>query len=232
MTIQLWDSSGEDPNPALWRGNLDMVLSKPTKVKNQTHYNALPYSEMPEFWAILSTYQSLTAKALMFTILTTARTGEVIAAKWQEIDFEAARWTVPKDRMKAEKEHRVPLVPATLKLLQTIPQIDKSPYLFPGLRGNPHISNMSMLKFLQKDMQRPDITVHGFRSTFKDWAVEETSFPGEISEAQLAHTIKNKAQSAYERGDKLKRRQDLLIEWAEYLQGATKAIPIRSLGDG
>ena len=118
--------------------------------------------------------------------------------------------------MKAKKEHRVPLVPQVVDLLRSIPRIDDSPYLFPGLRGNAHISNMAMLKFLKQDMGYQDLTVHGFRSTFKDWAMEETHFPGELSEAQLAHTIKNAAQAAYERGDKLQKRRELLLAWADY----------------
>jgi integrase len=139
-----------------------------------------------------------------------------MGAKWSEFDFGKCVWTVPAERMKAGKEHRVPLVPQVVNLLLSIPRIDDSPYLFPGLKGNPHISNMAMLKFLKQDIGYQDLTVHGFRSTFKDWAMEETDFLGELSEAQLAHTIKNAAQAAYERGDKLQKRRGLLQAWADY----------------
>jgi len=118
--------------------------------------------------------------------------------------------------MKAHREHRVPLTPAMLRMLKSIPKIEESPYVFPGLKGNPHLSNMAMLQFLKRIMQRPDLTVHGFRSTFKDWAVEETSFPSELSEAQLAHVIADKTRAAYERGDKFKKRRALLSAWCAY----------------
>ncbi len=204
------------PNPAIWRGNLDMLLPKPSKVKNSAHHAALPYADIAGFMSRLEGKQSTTAKALALTILTTSRTQEIIGAQWSEFDLDKCIWTVPAERMKAGKEHRVPLVPVVVDLIKSIPVVDESPYLFPGLKGNKHISNMAMLMFLKRDMGYPDLTVHGFRSTFKDWAMEETRFPGEISEAQLAHTIKNAAQAAYERGDKLEKRRELLQAWADY----------------
>jgi integrase len=207
------------PNPAIWRGNLDMVLAKPSKVKKSRHHAALPYADMAGFMARLLGKQSTTAKALALTILTTSRTQEITGAKWSEFDLDKCVWTIPAERMKAKKEHRVPLVKAVVDLIKTIPVIDNAPYLFPGLRGNNHISNMAMLVFLKRDMGFPDLTVHGFRSTFKDWSVEESSFPGELSEAQLAHTIKNAAQAAYERGDKLEKRRELLQAWADFCRG-------------
>ena len=216
----------QHPNPALWRGNLDQLLAKPSKIRNSRHFAALPYVGMPDLWTQLSGHTSRTADALRFTILTTARTGEVIAAQWREIDFDAAIWTIPADRMKAKREHRVPLVPAAISLLEQIPR--KSDYLFPGLRGNPHLSNMAMLKFLKHVMQRPELTVHGFRSTFKDWAMEATDYPGELSEAQLAHVIANKAQAAYERGDKLERRREMLGSWCDYLESGGNVVSLNS----
>jgi integrase len=207
------------PNPAIWRGNLDMVLAKPSKVKKSRHHAALPYADMAGFMARLLGKQSTTAKALALTILTTSRTQEITGAKWSEFDLDKCVWTIPAERMKAKKEHRIPLVKAVVDLIKTIPVIDNAPYLFPGLRGNNHISNMAMLVFLKRDMGFPDLTVHGFRSTFKDWSVEESSFPGELSEAQLAHTIKNAAQAAYERGDKLEKRRELLQAWADFCRG-------------
>jgi integrase len=218
------------PNPALWRGNLDMVLPQPTKVKKATHYAALPYADLPALWNQITASDSVSSKALQLAILTTARTIEIIGAQWSEIDLDAKVWTVPSKRMKAKREHRVPLTQTALDLLETIPHIDNSPFLFPGQRGNPHISNMAMLYFLKRDLQRPDLTVHGFRSTFKDWAAETTTFPGELSEAQLAHAIANKAQAAYERGDKLERRRELLTAWEAYLLGIANVVALRRAG--
>jgi integrase len=205
-----------------------MLLPKPAKVRKAGHFAALPYPQMPDLWAQLSGHTSRTADALRFTILTTARTGEVIAAQWKEIDLEAGIWTVPAERMKAKREHRIPLVPAAVALLEALPR--KSAYLFPGLRGNPHLSNMAMLIFLKRDLARPELTVHGFRSAFKDWSMEATSYPGELSEAQLAHVIANKAQAAYERGDKLERRRELLASWNSYLSGERTVTALRKAG--
>jgi len=204
------------PNPAIWRGNLDMILPQPSKVKNVKHFAALPYVDIAVLMKQLNQKKSTTSKALALTILTTSRTQEITGAKWSEFDLDKNVWTVPAERMKADKEHRVPLVPQVVKLLRSTPKIDDSPYLFPGLKGNPHISNMAMLKLLKQDMGYQDLTVHGFRSTFKDWAMEETDFHGELSEAQLAHTIRNAAQAAYERGDKLQKRRELLQVWANF----------------
>jgi len=220
----------QSPNPALWRGNLDMVLPQPTKVKKATHYAALPYVEMPAFWEALIGYTSLSAQALQLLILTTARTNEIIAARWDEFDTDAQVWTIPADRMKANHEHRVPLTQAAVDLLDAIPRIDSGEYLFPGQRGNQHISSMAMLKFLKDDMARHDVTVHGMRSTFKDWAMETTTYPGELSEAQLAHVIKNKARAAYERGDKLERRRELLTAWTSYLCNGGDVVQLRRAG--
>ena len=209
------------PNPAIWRGNLEIILPKPSKVKKSRHFAALPYADMAVLMKQLNQKKSTTSKALALTILTTSRTQEIMGAKWSEFDFDKCVWTVPAERMKVKTEtgHRVPLVPQVVDLLRSIPKIDDSPYLFPGLKGNPHLSNMAMLKFLKQDMGYQDLTVHGFRSTFKDWAMEETDFHGELSEAQLAHTIKNAAQAAYERGDKLQKRRELLQAWADFCGG-------------
>ena len=219
------------PNPALWRGNLDMVLPMPSKVKKVTHYAALPYADVPAFWQALVGHASLSAQALQLLILTTTRTNEITAARWDEFDTDAKVWTIPAARMKAKREHRVPLTQTAVDLLDAIPHIDNSEFLFPGLRGNPHISNMAMLKFLKDDMRRPELTVHGFRSTFKDWAMETTTFPGDLSEAQLAHTIKNKAQAAYERGDKLERRRELLTAWTSFLHKGCNVVLLRRVGN-
>ncbi len=200
------------PNPAIWRGNLEMLFPSKSKVHTPKHFNALPWVDLPKFMVELRKGQSLSALALEFTILTTARTGEVIAAKWDETNGDT--WIIPAYRMKAKREHRVPLVPRVLEILKQIPRVDDGRYIFPGTNG--HMSNMTMLSMLQKHMNRPELTVHGFRSTFKDWSVEESPFPGELSEAQLAHTISNHAQAAYERGDKFNKRRELLLAWEKH----------------
>lgn len=202
------------PNPATWRGNLDMLFAKPTKVHKVRHHPALAYADLPDFMAQLRTHKSLTARALEFTILTTSRTIEAIGARWDEIDGEV--WNIPPERMKAARAHRVPLVPHVKALTDSLPRLDKAEFLFPGRREDRHMSNMAMLKFLKKDMDYPDLTVHGFRSTFKDWASEIGGYSDKLSESQLAHVITDKTQAAYERGDKFDRRRELLEAWAAY----------------
>lgn len=204
----------EVPNPALWRGHLDMVLPQRNKVQKPKHHAALPYTDMPEFMAKIHQHKSLSSLALQFTILTAARTGEVIGATWGEIDLEKGIWNIPADRMKAEQEHRVPLSKEVIQILTALPS--KEGFLFPSLRQGKHISNMAMLQFLKRDMHRKDLTVHGFRSTFRDWTAEQTHYPNEVCEAALAHTVKNKAEAAYRRGDMLEKRSALMQEWAEF----------------
>jgi integrase len=203
----------DHPNPAIWSNNLEFLLPAKNKVSRVKHFAALPYVEMPGFMAGLVERDSLSARALEFLILTTGRSGEVMAARWDEIENNT--WTLTEDRMKAGRVHRVPLVPRAQQILQSLPRVND--YIFPGTRG--HISNNTMRKYLQEDLSRPDATPHGFRSTFKDWAVECTAFEGDVSEAQLAHMIKNAAQAAYERGDKLQKRLDLLLEWEAFCYG-------------
>jgi integrase len=202
------------PNPATWRGNLDMLFAQPSKVRKVRHHPALPYAELADFMAKLRTHKSLTARALEFAILTTSRTTEAIGARWDEID--SAVWNVPPERMKAARPHRVPLVPYVEALVEALPRLDEAEFLFPGLREGKHLSNMAMLLFLKRDMGYPGLTVHGFRSTFKDWSSEVGGYDDKLSEAQLAHVIADKTQAAYERGDKFDRRRDLLTAWAAY----------------
>jgi len=204
----------EGPNPALWRGHLDMVLPQRNKVQKPKHHAALPYDDMPEFMAKLRKHTSLSALALQFAILTAARTGEVIGATWDEIDLKKKIWSIPADRMKAEQEHRVPLSKDAIRILNTLTSTDG--FLFPSLRQGKHVSNMAMLQFLKRDMGREDLTVHGFRSTFRDWTAEQTSFPNEVCEAALAHTVKNKAEASYRRGDILGKRAEMMQEWAGF----------------
>jgi len=208
--------SGE--NPARLKGHLDKILSKTAKVKRVRHFPALPYNEISSFVRELRTRSGYSALGLEFLILTAARTGEVIGAKWSEIDLEKAVWTIPSERMKAGTEHRVPLSPRTVEILKSITS-NRNPneHVFSGWKRNTGLSNNAFLALLKK-MQRSDITPHGFRSTFRDWAAEEAhQFANETIELALAHTIKNKAEAAYRRGDQLERRRELMEAWEAFI---------------
>lgn len=209
----------ESANPAQWRGHLDQLLPAPAKVQRATSGNhpALPYAEMAGFMRLLKAQTGLGALALELTILTAARTGEVIGAKWSEIDKEKAIWTIPAERMKAGKAHAVALSKQALALLtklEDMPRPAGNDYLFAG-RGQKSISNMAMLQLLKR-MKCAGITVHGFRSSFRDWAAEMTAYPSDVVEMALAHTIENKVEAAYRRGDLLEKRRRLMQEWAEF----------------
>ncbi|MEO0389384.1 MAG: integrase arm-type DNA-binding domain-containing protein [Pseudomonadota bacterium] len=203
-------------NPARWRGHLDHLLPKPTKVKAVKHHPALPHAEIAAFMADLSDRTGVAARALAFTILTAARSGETRGATWAEIDLDAEVWTIPADRMKAGKEHRVPLTPETIACLG--PKCDDAALIF-GSESKPGkpISDMSMTAVLRR-MGHEAITVHGFRSTFRDWAGETTGFPREVIEAALAHGIKDKAEAAYARSDLFGKRRKLMEAWAAKVQ--------------
>jgi len=217
-------------NPARWKGHLESLFPARAKVQKVEHHPALPYAKIGAFMTSLKAEVGLGALALQFTILTAARTGEVIGARWSEIDLDAAIWVIPASRMKTGREHRVPLSPAAMALLRAQQKAgDKSPLLFPG--GNPRkaISNMAMLQTLRR-MGRDDLTVHGFRSTFRYWAAEQTAFAREVAEAALAHTVGDKVEAAYRRGDLFEKRCKLMDAWAQYCGTAktdTKVIPIR-----
>jgi integrase len=198
-------------NPARWRGHLDHLLPPPRKVRAVNHHAALPYVELPNFMHELRQRVGFAARALEFTILTAARTGEAIGATWDEISGDV--WTIPKERMKSGREHRVPLPDKVLKLIAELPREGK--YLFGGSRPNTHLSNMALLKVLER-MGRADLTTHGFRSTFRDWTAERTNYPRDIAEAALAHAISDKTEAAYRRGDALDKRRRLMAEWARY----------------
>lgn len=202
------------PNPAVWRGNLDQVLGQPTKVTKPIHHNALPYSEISLFMDSLGKHKSINAQALKFTILTGCRTSEVLGTAWDEIDMKERVWTVPAKRMKSDREHRVPLSDQTIELLENLHR--ESGWLFPSVQAGKHLSNMAMLNLLKKQLNRSDITVHGFRSTFRDWVAEETNYPDRLAEAALAHVLGDKTEAAYQRGDRLKKRAELMQAWANY----------------
>ena len=207
-------------NPATWKGNLDKVFDHANKVKQPEHHPALSHAELSQFWGQLSEYQTVAAQALRFTILTAARTSEVLEAKWDEIDLDSATWSLSALRMKAKKGHRVPLSPQAVALLEEMLAQRKGEYIFPGQKEGRPLSNMSML-YLLKKMERTDITVHGFRSTFRDWVGECTEVAGEVAEAALAHAVKNKAEAAYRRTDFLDKRRNLMEKWAGYCTGGS-----------
>ncbi|MDA8259283.1 MAG: tyrosine-type recombinase/integrase [Betaproteobacteria bacterium] len=207
-------------NPALWRGNLDQLLPTISKRRRVQHHPALPWQNAPAFMAELRERQSMSALALQFTMLTATRTGESIGMLWPEVKLEEGLWIIPAARMKAVREHRVPLSKQALRLLQDLPRMEGSDVVFWGSR-KPHLSNMAMLELLRG--MRPGLTVHGFRSTFRDWAAEATSFPADVVEMALAHTIQNQVEAAYRRGELLAKRAELMQEWAAYLESAAQS---------
>ena len=204
-------------NPARWRGHLDILLAPRAKVRRVRHHAALPYGELPGFLLKIRQRDAVAARALEFAILTAARTGEVLGARWDEIDLETKIWTIPASRMKAGREHRVPMSTAALAIVKRLKAIRQNDFVFPGERRNKPLSNMSMLMMLRR-MGREDLTVHGFRSTFRDWAAEQTNFPREVAEAALAHVIADRTEAAYRRGDLFEKRRSLMAAWAAYCQ--------------
>jgi integrase len=207
--------SGE--NPARWRGHFDHLLPKRQRL-SRGHHAAMPIDSMPDFVAELRRREAVAAWALEFCIMTAARSGEVLGARWAEIDREKSVWTVPRERMKAGREHRVPLSAAALAVLDKaeVLRTEGNPFVFSGMKVGRPLSSMSMEMLLRR-MKRDDVTVHGFRSTFRDWASERTGFPHEVCEMALAHTIANRVEAAYRRGDLLERRRDLMEAWAGFL---------------
>ncbi|RWO87958.1 site-specific integrase [Mesorhizobium sp.] len=203
-------------NPARWRGHLDKLLPARSKVAKVEHHAALPYADLPAFMSQLRSMGSISARALEFTILTAVRTGEAIGVMETEIDFANKLWTIPAVRMKADRPHRVPLSDRAIQILKSIPREADSPYLFPGARTGKPLSNMAMLELLRGMEGMEGLTVHGFRSTFRDWAAERSNFPREIAEAALAHVLSDKTQAAYQRGDMLEKRRRLMTAWSGY----------------
>jgi integrase len=212
----------EGDNPARW-AQLKELLPNISKARLVKHHAALPFGEIPAFMGALRTQEGIGALALRFTILTAARTGETIGARWREIDIAEKLWTVPRGRMKAGREnHRVPLSPAALAILTNLKalKLTDSPqeFVFPGGKRGKPLSNMAMTATLRR-MGRGDLTVHGFRSTFKDWATECTEYPNEVSEMALAHVVRGKVEAAYRRGDILEKRRSLMDDWGVFLGG-------------
>jgi integrase len=179
---------------------------------------------MPDFFRVVSQHEHMAATALQVIMLTACRTQEVRFATWDQFDFKRKVWTIPKETMKAGKPHRVPLCDKLVEILKGIPQLDNNPHVFFGQKEGQPISDMTVLTFLQKRLERSDLTVHGFRSTFRDWAAEKTEYANEVVEMALAHTVRNQAEAAYRRGDMLERRRPLMADWADYCSRKSKVI--------
>ncbi|MGV2980652.1 tyrosine-type recombinase/integrase, partial [Camelimonas sp. ID_303_24] len=202
-----------EANPARWRGHLDKLLPKRQKL-TRGHHAAMAYADVPDFVKRLQQRNAVSARALEFTILTAARSGEVLGARWSEFDLDANIWTLPAARMKAGRVHRVPLSASARAILEEMAKIRTSEFVFPGTKPDKPLSIMAMEMVLRR-MEVP-VTVHGFRSSFRDWAGNETGFPRELAEAALAHVIGDKAEQAYRRSDALERRREMMATWTAY----------------
>jgi integrase len=205
--------SGE--NPARWKGHLDHLLPARSKLQRTKHHAALPYTEIGAFMTALRESSDLSARALELVILTATRTSEATGARWDEIDFAAKTWTIPAERMKGRKEHRVPLSAPAVALLERLHERRIGEFVFPGSKPGRALTRMAMPYLLQR-MGRGDVTVHGFRSTFRDWAGEVTHHPNHVVEQALAHAIGSAVEAAYRRGDLFEKRRLLMDEWAAY----------------
>ncbi len=219
-------------NPARWKGHLAHLLPARSEIQKTVHLRAIPIDDLPEFMVDLGRRDGVAARALEFTILTAARTGEALGATWDEIDLDKKTWTISADRMKAGKEHRVPLSERAVEVLKVLPREKGNPHVFISTtaKGSP-LSDMSMLSVLRR-MGRTDVTVHGFRSTFRDWCAERTSYPNHVCEMALAHVVGNKVEAAYRRGDLFQKRVRLMAEWAKFctsepVEASGTIMPIR-----
>ncbi len=207
----------EGENPARWRGHLDKLLPKPSAIMKEKHFAALPYTEIYDFMESLRSREANSAQLLRLIILTATRSGEARSATWSEIDLDKAIWTIPAERMKGKKEHVIPLCKEAVEIIKALPHMAGSDYLFAGIQSGKPLSDM-VFAALMKRMARTGITTHGFRSTFRDWAAEQTAFPREVIEAALAHKLKDKAEAAYFRSNLLDKRRELMNQWAAYTQ--------------
>ncbi len=234
-------------NPARWKGHLDKLLSSPKKTKKAQHHAALPYQQIGTFMATLRQQAGMACKAIEFAILTACRSGEVRGATWTEIDLDAALWVIPAERMKAEREHYIPLSAPAVALLKALKAESSNPLAFPGIREG-QLSDMSLTAAVKRmdttsreaggtgwtDKGGSRITVHGFRSTFRDWAGETTAYPREVIEHALAHQLKDKAEAAYARGSLLEKRAKLMQSWADFCAmppADAKVVPINGTGN-
>jgi integrase len=203
-------------NPARWRGHLDKLLPAKSKISPTKHHAALPYADVPDFMRKLRAIDGTAARALEFTILTAVRISEALGARRSEVDRKARMWVIPAERMKARKEHRVPLSVAALAIIDAAPK--KSDYLFPRPQGKP-LSETAVRALFQRLGVSGKITRHGFRSTFRDWAAETTHYPNELLELALAHTVSDKTEAAYRRCDMLAKRHALMADWSAFVAG-------------
>ena len=209
----------EGPNPARWRGHLDKLLAKPSKVHRIVHHRALPIDEISAFMIRLRDADGVGARALEFAILTAARSGEVRGATWREIDLDARLWTISAERMKAAREHRAPLSEAAIAVLKAMPPGRADSYVFRAAHGG-RLSDMTISAVLRR--LEVDAVPHGFRSTFRDWVAERTAYPNEVAEMALAHAVGNKVEAAYRRGDLFEKRLAMMNEWAEFCSSEPK----------
>jgi integrase len=209
--------SGE--NPFRWRGHLDKLLPK-RALLTRGHYKAMPFAEVPAFVGRLRAMQGVAPRALEFAILAASRSGEVLGARWDEIDLEGKVWTVPAHRMKGGREHRVPLSDRAVAVLEELHQARTSEFVFPGFKRGCPLSNMALEAVLRR--AQVDVTTHGFRSSFRDWAGDSTPFARDVVEAALAHAIENKTEAAYRRSDALEKRRKLMAAWAAFCASASK----------
>ena len=204
-------------NPARWRGHLENLLPKKSKLLRVRHSPSLPYEYLGDFMTLIRTHTCLSASALEFTILTATRSMEVIKAKWSEINLEARVWTIPAERMKSGREHRVPLSVQAVAILERMQKIrQQGDYVFPGTKHGKSMSDHTMLMFIKLTLGIRAVVTHGFRSTFRDWAGETTSYPREVCEAALAHSDRSDTEAAYFRSDLFAKRAKLMQSWADY----------------
>lgn len=232
-------------NPARWKGHLDHILPARNKVQKAKHHAALDYRNIGEFMAALKAVEGMGARALEFAILCASRSNEVRGATWAEIDEKSGVWIIPAERMKAEREHRVPLSPAALAMLETVPRIVGTTLIFPSAKDSV-LSDMTLTAVIRRmdesstksggsgwlDIAGKVITAHGFRSTFRDWAGETTAYPREVIEHALAHQLKDKAEAAYQRGDLLDKRRRLMVDWAKHCAASKKHADVSPIRGG
>jgi integrase len=207
-------------NPAQWTGFLSTQLPSPKRLQKKEHHPAVSYQQMGDFMLKLRSNPSLSAKALELLILTVVRSGSVRNAEWSEIDLDNALWIIPAEHTKARQEHRVPLQPQAIRLLKSLPKLAGTNLIFPSRTGKP-LSDMAFSQFMRGMRERGELTVeavpHGFRSTFRDWAAEQTAYPDEIRKAASGHTVGDSVKQAYQRTDLLEKRRRLMTEWARFL---------------
>jgi len=212
----------EPINPARWRGHLDTLLPRPSSVKTVRHHPAMPYGRTPAFYALLKNNSDTSSAALRLKILTATRTGEVLKAEWSEFDLDKATWTIPASRMKSKAEHRVPLTDEAIGLLNSLPRIKGCEFLFVSVRYTNPLSDMSLLSLMRRmgfgvAGDKGDYVPHGFRSTFRDWAGEVSHYPRDVAEMALAHTVGDKVEAAYRRGDLFDKRRAMMRDWSDYV---------------